>query len=95
MPDAIFKFGADERNSLQAIACKGLETKRSLVPTCSQKLDRIPDYDKKCNIIAVQISRSRCFGRLSNTIFCKLNIRPKLAYSQDPSSRPKSQPAGG
>ncbi len=78
---------------MQAIACKGWETKRSLVPTCSQKLDRIPDYDNKCNIIAVQISRSRCFGRLSNTIFCNLNIRPKLAYSQEPSGGSQSETA--
>lgn len=76
---------------MQAIACKGWETQQSLVPTCSRKLDRIPDYDKKCNIIAVQFSRSRCFGRLSNTIFCKLNIRPKLAYSQEPSGGAKSE----
>ncbi|TAE36926.1 MAG: hypothetical protein EAZ90_27445 [Oscillatoriales cyanobacterium] len=57
--------------------------------------DRIPDCDKKCNIIAVQISRSDAFAFVSNSIFCQLNIRPKLAYSQEPSPGAKSESARG
>ena len=62
MPEAIFKFGADERNSMQAIARKRWETQKWADPRSLALLDRIPDYDKKCNIIAVQISRSDAFA---------------------------------
>ncbi len=82
MPEAIFKFGADERNSMRAIACQRWETQKISDPRSLALLDRIPDYDKKCNIIAVQISPSRSFSQVLNTIFGKVNIRPKLAYSQ-------------
>ncbi|WP_373536181.1 hypothetical protein [Microcoleus sp.] len=65
MAEAILKFGACERNSALCDRPRALGNS-AVACSCSLALpDRIPDYDKKCNIIAVQNSRSdRFFLRL-------------------------------